>query len=129
MMTRHFNTLFIILPLPPTLVVGVYKQNKMEELIKKVIDWGEPKGLTENRPMLKSWPQYEKVQEEAQEIARSLVNNDRDGLIDGLGDTMVTLILLAKQNSLDIQECLEYAYNEIKGRTGKTVKGKFVKDS
>jgi phosphoribosyl-ATP pyrophosphohydrolase len=101
----------------------------MEELINKVIEWGEPKGLTENRPMLKSWPQYEKVQEEAQEIARSLVNNDRDGLIDGLGDTMVTLILLAKQNGLDIQECLEYAYNEIKGRTGKIVNGKFVKDS
>jgi phosphoribosyl-ATP pyrophosphohydrolase len=101
----------------------------MEELINKVIEWGEPKGLTESRPMLKSWPQYEKVQEEAQEIARALVNNDKDGLIDGIGDTMVTLILLAKQNDLDIQDCLEYAYNEIKGRTGKTVNGKFVKDS
>lgn len=101
----------------------------MEELINKVIEWGEPKGLTESRPMLKSWPQYEKVQEEAQEIARALVNNDKDGLIDGIGDTMVTLILLAKQNDLDIQDCLEYAYNEIKVRTGKTINGKFVKDS
>jgi len=49
-------------------------------------------------------------------------------LKDGLGDTIVTLIILAAQYDLDIVECLEYAYNEIKDRTGKTVDGTFIKD-
>jgi hypothetical protein len=32
------------------------------------------------------------------------------------------------QLKLDIKECLEYAYNEIKDRKGKTVGGIFVKE-
>ena len=47
---------------------------------------------------------------------------------DGLGDTLVTLIILAAQYSLELGDCLEYAYNEIKNRTGKTVGGTFIKD-
>ncbi|MBL5001779.1 hypothetical protein CUZ91_2862 [Enterococcus xinjiangensis] len=33
------------------------------------------------------------------------------------------------QKGTNVQECLEMAYNEIKGRTGKMVDGVFVKSS
>ncbi|HCA4871926.1 TPA: hypothetical protein MW058_002733, partial [Enterococcus faecium] len=44
-------------------------------------------------------------------------------------DVVVTLIILAMQNDMDLYECLNQAYNEIKGRTGKMVDGVFVKSS
>ena len=54
---------------------------------------------------------------------------DEHGLRDGIGDVVVTLIILAMQNDMDLYECLNQAYNEIKGRTGKMVDGVFVKSS
>lgn len=104
------------------------KKQNINELVSLIIQWGEPKGLTSPRPMLNSWPQFEKVQEEVTEIARSIVNNDKDELIDAIGDTFVTITLLAEQNGLDIAECIAAAYNEIKNRTGRTENGKFIKD-
>lgn len=50
-------------------------------------------------------------------------------LKDGIGDVVVTLIILAQQNGLTLEECLDMAYGEIKGRTGKMVDGVFVKSS
>lgn len=99
-----------------------------KELEKAVIQWGEPKGLTEKKGMLKSWGQYQKVLEEVQEIGTAMVHGHLDGVVDGIGDAFVTLILLAKQHELEPTYCLEYAYNQIKNRTGKTINGVFVKD-
>ena len=47
---------------------------------------------------------------------------------DGIGDMLVTIILLAKMVDLNTTECLNAAYNVIKSRTGKMVNGQFVKD-
>ncbi|WP_244999796.1 PD-(D/E)XK nuclease family protein [Macrococcoides bohemicum] len=55
--------------------------------------------------------------------------NRMDDLKDGIGDTIVTLIILAQQHGMTIEECLQYAYDEIKGRKGKTINGTFIKES
>ena len=34
----------------------------------------------------------------------------------------------AKKYNLELVECVDYAYNEIKNRTGKMIDGSFVKD-
>ena len=47
---------------------------------------------------------------------------------DGIGDTMVTLILLANMYGWTLEECLQVAYDVISKRTGKMVNGTFVKD-
>jgi hypothetical protein len=49
--------------------------------------------------------------------------------MDGIGDCTVTLILAAELAGLDFEQCLQFAYDEIKGRTGAMVGGQFVKDS
>lgn len=41
----------------------------------------------------------------------------------------MTLIILAQQQGWTLEECLQYAYDEIKNRKGKTINGTFVKDS
>jgi len=97
----------------------------MIDLIEKVEQWGIDKGFVvpEN-----SYKQFAKLVEEVAEVGTALNNNDMFELIDAIGDSMVVLILLAKMNGLKAEQCLEVAYDEIKGRTGKTVNGVFIKD-
>lgn len=70
-----------------------------------------------------------KVSEEIGEIARAIVRNDMDSLKDAIGDTVVTLVILAQQNKTTLEECVNHAYDEIKDRKGKLIDGIFVKES
>lgn len=97
----------------------------MDELITKVEQWAKDKGLDQAQ----SSKQMLKTVEEVGEVAAALARKDEHGLRDGIGDVVVTLIILAMQNDMDLYECLNQAYNEIKGRTGKMVDGVFVKSS
>lgn len=95
----------------------------MNQLIKQVEQWSIDKGLDKadpNRQALKVW-------EESGEIASALSRGNKELLKDGIGDTVVTLIILAQQHGWTLEECLQYAYDEIKGRTGKTINGTFIK--
>lgn len=95
----------------------------MNELIKQVEQWSKDKGLDK----AESSKQMLKVVEEVGEVAGALARSDRHELRDGIGDVVVTLIILAQQNDMDLYECLDTAYDEIKGRTGKMIDGVFVK--
>lgn len=97
----------------------------MNELVELVEQWAKNKGIDKAEPS----KQMLKVVEETGEVAAALARNDQDALRDGIGDVAVTLIILALQNDMDLYECLNLAYDEIKGRTGKMVNGVFVKSS
>ena len=45
-----------------------------------------------------------------------------------LGDVLVTLVIMAKQLDIDLEECLYLAYKKIKDRQGKTIDGVFIKE-
>ena len=97
----------------------------MQKLVSNVIGWAKDKDLIDPS---KSSKQMLKVMEEVGETASALAKGNKDELIDGIGDVFVTLIILAAQNGLKPEDCLESAWNEIKNRTGKTVNGVFIKD-
>ncbi|MDW5471989.1 MazG-like family protein [Staphylococcus equorum] len=97
----------------------------MNELIKQVEQWSKDKGLDKGN----SDRQALKFYEEAGEVGAALSRNKMDGLKDGIGDKVVTLIILAQQHGMTMEECLQYAYDEIKGRKGKTINGMFIKES
>ena len=92
---------------------------------REVIQWAQERGLVteENAKtqLLKSF-------EEMGEVARAVLKNQQEELIDGLGDVLVTLIILAEIKGVKLENCLESAYNVIKHRTGKTVNGTFIKN-
>lgn len=97
---------------------------KTDELIDAVMNWGLRHNISNPDR------QYAKLNEEVGEIAHELTR-DRlysSEMMDALGDTFVTLIILADILHFDIRECLEAAYSEIKDRDGKTIKGSFVKN-
>ncbi|EES35768.1 MazG-like family protein [Staphylococcus epidermidis] len=99
--------------------------NTLDQLIKNVEQWSINKGLNNGN----SDRQALKFYEEAGEIAAALSRSDKDALKDGIGDTVVTLIILAQQHGWTLEECLQYAYDEIKDRKGKTINGTFIKES
>lgn len=104
---------------------GYFLYNRLmdtDTLINEIIKWGKDKGLND----VKS--QMNKVIEEVGEIAHEVTRN-RNGaeFDDAIGDSLVTLIILASINGKDPRDCLESAYNEIKDRVGKTENGTFIK--
>ena len=103
-----------------------FKNQGMNENVSKVIVWADEKNLLKPENSLK---QFTKVVEEVGEVASALARNDKTLLKDGIGDVVVTLIILAEQNGLSIGECLEAAWDEIKDRKGKTIGGAFIKES
>ena len=97
----------------------------MNELVKLVEEWAKEKHLDKAEPE----KQMLKVIEEVGEVGASLARNNENDLRDGIGDVVVTLIILAMQNNMDLYECLNQAYSEIKNRQGKMINGVFVKEA
>lgn len=95
-----------------------------------VINWGREKGLDDPKAQLN------KVIEEVGEIAHEITRNhydvneleQPDELFDAIGDTLVTVIILADILNIDPISALSEAYEQIKDRKGATENGTFVKD-
>lgn len=97
----------------------------MDKLIQQVEQWSKDKDLHE----ADSSKQFTKVVEEVGEVAAALARSNDDMLRDGIGDVVVTLIILAQQNGMSLEECLTQAYGEIADRQGRTINGVFVKSA
>lgn len=100
----------------------------MNELITNVLQWGTDKNIIGANGKGTRYGQADKVLEEAKETYGAVRRNDLMEVKDGIGDTMVTLILLANMYGWTLEECLQVAYDVISKRTGKMVDGVFVKD-
>ena len=96
----------------------------MDDLITLIEQWSTDRGLDK----AESRTQLLKTVEEVGELATSLLRDDRDGIIDGLGDVFVTLVILAQQQDLSLYDCVIAAYSEIKDRKGQTVNNVFIKE-
>jgi NTP pyrophosphatase (non-canonical NTP hydrolase) len=70
----------------------------MNELVELVQQWSANKGLDK----ADSRGQFLKVVEEVGEVAAALCRSDMDLLKDAIGDVVVTLIIYAQQNDVDV---------------------------
>lgn len=73
--------------------------------------------------------QFVKLIEEIGELAHGMAKGRIEEVKDGIGDAVVVLTILAAQHGLLIEDCISFAYNEIKDRKGRMVNGTFVKES
>jgi len=88
-------------------------------------EWADERGLYEHGDPK---TQALKLVEEVGEIARAVLKDDIDEVIDGIGDAVVVLTNLAELHDVSIEECIASAYGVISKRTGKMVNGTFKKD-
>lgn len=109
-------------------------------LFNNVRQWGIDKGITGIGGKGNVFRQMDKVQEEVTETKSALnwhdnAKNDEERqrakleVIDGIGDSLVTLILLAEFIGVPAEECLESALTVIQQRTGTMIGGQFVKNA
>ena len=95
------------------------------DMFGKIRDWAKQRGLYSKG---NSHTQYVKLQEEAGELAKALLKDDKPEVIDAIGDMVVVLTNLAHLQGVTIEDCIDSAYNVISKRTGKMINGTFVKD-
>ena len=97
----------------------------LNELTDKIRIWATERGLDEAQPE----KQILKLVEEIGELAEGLAKGNLDEVIDSIGDSYVVLTILAMQLDLNIEDCIDAAYDEIKDRKGAMKNGVFVKEA
>ena len=73
--------------------------------------------------------QFTKLMEEVGELAQGILNKDKPEIIDAIGDIVIVLTNLAKLEKLNIEDCIDNAYQTVSKRTGKMINGTFVKNT
>ena len=102
----------------------IYTHNHyVPQLLSKITEWAQDRNLIKGAT---SKDQCLKLVQEVGELSDSICKNK--SVIDDIGDCIVCLTILAEQNDLTLQQCIEHAYSDIKDRKGKIIDGVFVKE-
>ena len=96
-----------------------------DAMFSRIREWAQDRGLYDKG---NAHTQYVKLQEEAGELAKALLKEDKPEIIDAIGDMVVVLTNLSHMQGVTIEECIGSAYKVISKRTGKMINGTFVKD-
>ena len=97
----------------------------LDELFDEVAQWGGNHKLTKPEYIPK---QAMKIIEEVGELFSAIIKNKSEKeKKDGVGDTLVTIILLCEQLGFNPKECLQLAMDEIRNRDVKMVDGSLIK--
>jgi len=92
----------------------------------KIIQWAEARKIIPN-----STPEVQllKAISEMGELADATIKNDQEAIVDAVGDVMVCLINYCALQDLNLVDCMEVAYDQIKNRRGTLLpNGVFQKD-
>ena len=98
----------------------------ISDRFEQIRQWAEDRGIYAKG---NSHTQYVKLMEEAGELAKALLNKDVYEIKDAIGDMVVVLTNLAVLEGMQIENCIDSAYNEIANRKGKMINGTFVKQT
>jgi NTP pyrophosphatase (non-canonical NTP hydrolase) len=101
----------------------LYSHHDQFELIR---EWAKSRGIYD-----KGDPKTQliKLYEESGELSQAILKNDKEGIIDAIGDSVVVLTNLAHLVGTNIEGCIQSAYDEISNRTGRMINGTFVKNA
>ena len=104
---------------------AIVRQTTDLTIFDSIRKWAKKRGLYKKGD---SKTQYIKLQEEAGELAKAILNKDKGEIVDAIGDMVVVLTNLAHLEGVSIEQCIGEAYTVIANRTGEMVNGTFVKD-
>ena len=107
-------------------MTNIDNQIANSSMFQRIRDWAEERGIYDqgNTPI-----QFTKLVEEVGELAQGILKKDKPEIMDAIGDMVVVLTNLAHMEGMDIEDCIQSAYTEIKHRQGKMVNGTFVKST
>lgn len=97
------------------------------DIENKIIIWAQQRRIIPN-----SNPESQllKAVSEMGELADATIKKDREAVIDAVGDVMVCLINYCALQDINLVDCMEVAYDQIKNRRGTLLpNGIFQKDA
>ncbi len=97
----------------------------MSDWKERIKQWAADRNLIEGSTPTR---QIGKLNEECEELSVAIWRSNTDDIKDAIGDIQVVLAVMCAQLNLDIDECREIAWEQIKDRKGKMVDGVFVKE-
>ena len=97
----------------------------MSDWKERIRQWAADRNLIEGSTPTK---QFVKLIEEVGELARAIQLGYQADTKDAIGDIQVVLAVMCAQLNIDIDECREIAWEQIKDRKGRMVDGVFVKE-
>jgi NTP pyrophosphatase (non-canonical NTP hydrolase) len=109
---------------PKDYIVKDKNSKKSKSIFSDIRKWAKVRGIYDSGDQK---TQYIKLQEEAGELAKAILNKDKAEVEDAIGDMVVVLTNLAELSELRIEDCIDSAYKEISNRKGKMINGTFVK--
>ena len=89
-------------------------------------DWANERNIIEKGD---AKTQLIKLYEETGELSEAILKNNKEDIIDAIGDCVIVLTNLAEMAGTSIEDCILSAYNEVSTRTGRMINGTFVKDT
>ena len=89
-------------------------------------DWANERNIIEKGD---AKTQLIKLYEETGELSEAILKNNKEDIIDAIGDSVIVLTNLAEMAGTSIEDCILSAYNEVSTRTGRMINGTFVKDT
>ena len=98
---------------------------KLSNEFSPIREWARSKGIYEKGDLK---TQTIKFYEEAGELAKAVLNEDTEEIIDAIGDSIVVLTSVAYSAGVNVEECINEAYSVIANRKGKMQNGTFIKD-
>lgn len=98
---------------------------KLSNEFSPIREWARSKGIYEKGDLK---TQTIKFYEEAGELAKAVLNEDTEEIIDAIGDSIVVLTSIAYFAGVNVEECINEAYSVIAKRKGKMQNGTFIKD-
>lgn len=127
---NHINEIFVFLQknyhnVRNLTIKELPKIKETNQDFEKIRQWSMERELHKAEPS----KQMMKLIEELGELSKAIIRGDYKEMVDGLGDSLVVLIILAQQLGIPLEVALESAYEEIKNRNGEMKNGVFVKDS
>ena len=107
-------------------MVNIDKQIAHSSVFQNIREWAKERGIYDQG----STPiQFTKLVEEVGELAQGILKKDKPETMDAIGDIVVVLTNLAHLEGLEIEDCIQSAYTEIKHRQGEMKNGTFVKST
>lgn len=114
---------------------------EFKELNERVLDWADSRGILEKAtPVTQMHKTIEEVEETLEALyaqstkqetyidSKGVEKSTEYEILDGFGDTLVTILIGCCLQNINPLEALESALNIIELRTGKMVDGMFVKN-
>jgi len=106
---------------------NIFDGMKLGTVSQNIDTWLDDRGITKNGTAM---GQAIKTLEECTELLDAINHDNKDEIMDAIGDIYVTIRGVSKVLDIPFVECVDKAYNEIKDRRGTvTTGGTFVKET